>query len=104
MQVPLRVCPRSLSLWNKITTIAMKKKNDLISLYKADKQERINQPRANTTEYKAMRARDLERRKCVMEIVASNELHTAEDYYYAAHIMNHGDTPEDAMNAHRLAL
>src|ERR1044072_1311473 len=51
-----------------------------------------------------MRARDLERRKCVMEIVASNELHTAEDYYYAAHIMNHGDTPEDAMNAHMLAL
>ncbi|HKG53202.1 MAG TPA: MFS transporter [Anaerolineales bacterium] len=78
--------------------------NDLVSLYKADKQERINQPRANTTEYKAMRARDLERRKCVMDIVAADELHTAEDYYYAAHIMNHGDTTEDAENAHRLAL
>jgi fucose permease len=82
----------------------MKTKNDLVSLYKADRQERINQPRANTAAYKAMRARDQERRKSVLEIVGSNELHTAEDYYYAAHIMNHGDTPEDARNAHILAL
>jgi hypothetical protein len=58
----------------------MKTKNDLVSLYKADRQERINQPRANTAAYKAMRARDQERRKSVLEIVGSNELHTAEDY------------------------
>ena len=78
--------------------------NELISLYESDKQERIDQPRVNTTEYKAMRARDMERRERVMEIVAENGLHTAEDYYHAAHMMNHGDTPEDAENAHRLAL
>jgi hypothetical protein len=77
--------------------------NELASLYQADRKERINQPRANTVEYKAMRARDLQRRMRVMEILTANELHTAEDYYYAAHIMNHGDTPEDAEKAHRLA-
>jgi hypothetical protein len=77
--------------------------NELASLYKADKQERVNQPRGNTGEYKAMRARDRERRKRVMEIVVAGELNTAEDYYHAAHIMNHGDSPEDAENAHRLA-
>ncbi|MGH9425226.1 MAG: hypothetical protein ACRD2L_02850, partial [Terriglobia bacterium] len=78
--------------------------NELFSLYKADKQERLNQPKVNTPEYKAMRGRDLDRRKRVMEIFAANELHTAEDYYHAAWIMNHGDTPDDARNAHMLAL
>ena len=78
--------------------------NELASLYKADKQERINQPRADTAEYKAMRTRDLGRCEHVMELVAANKLHTAEDYYHAAHIMNHGDTVDDARNAHLLAL
>lgn len=78
--------------------------NELAALYETDKQERIDQPGVNTTEYKAMRARDLERRERVMELFTANELHTSEDYYHAAHIMNHGDTPEDAENAHRLAL
>jgi hypothetical protein len=76
---------------------------ELASLYKADKQERIDQPRANTTAYKAMRARDLQRRECVMAIAAANGMQTAEDYYHAAHIMNHGDTIEDARNAHLFA-
>jgi len=78
--------------------------NELVSLFKADKQERINQPKANTAEYKAMRVRDLERRERVMELVAANELHTAKDYYHAAHIMNHGDMVDDARNAHLLAF
>lgn len=78
--------------------------NELESLYKADKQERVNQPKVDTTEYKAMRARDLERRERVMEMMEANEVNTAEDYYHAAHIMNHGDTPEDAKQAHMFVL
>src|SRR5215207_3680475 len=78
--------------------------HELASLYKADKQERINQPSVNTAEYKAMRARDLQRRERVLEIAAANELNTAEDYYHAAHIMNHGDTVDDARNAHSFAF
>ena len=78
--------------------------DELTALYKADKQERVHQPRVNTLEYQAMRARDLQRRKRVMEIAAKNGLETGEDYYHAAHIMNHGDTPEDAQNAHLFAL
>lgn len=78
--------------------------NELLSLYEADRQERVNQPVVNTPEYQAMRARDLQRRERVMELVAANELHAAEDYYHAAWIMNHGDTAEDARNAHLLAL
>ena len=78
--------------------------NELLSLYQADRQEHAKQAKANTLEYKAMRKRDLARRARVLEMVAANALHTAEDYYHAAWIMNHGDTPEDAENAHRLAL
>jgi hypothetical protein len=77
---------------------------ELSSLYSADKEERINQPKTRTSEYKEMRARDLQRRKRVMEMVLKGELHGAEDYYHAAWIMNHGDTPEDARNGHLLAL
>jgi hypothetical protein len=84
--------------------IKVQMNTELNSLYEADKQERINQPRANTIEYRAMRIRDLERRERVIEIVEANELSTAEDYYRAAHIMNHGDTPDDARTAHLLAL
>ena len=78
--------------------------NELLSLYKADRQERVEQPKANTPAYKAMRWRDLERRLRVMEIAGAGEMHTAEDYYHAASILNHGDTPGDAMNAHLFAL
>ena len=51
-----------------------------------------------------MRTRDAARRLRVMELVVADALHTAEDFYYAAWIMNHGDTPDDARNAHILAL
>lgn len=77
--------------------------DELASLYAADRQERVDQPKVNTPAYKTMRRRDLERRERVMEIVAAGQVHTAEDYYQAAWIMNHGDTPDDAGNAHMLA-
>ena len=77
---------------------------EMLSSYNADRQERVDQPRANTTEYKPMCLRDLKRRERVMEVFLEGELHTAEDYFQAAHIMNHGDTPEDAENSHRFAL
>ncbi|HSL46083.1 MAG TPA: hypothetical protein VK897_21795 [Anaerolineales bacterium] len=75
---------------------------ELLSLYTADRRERVDQPKVNTPAYKAMRARDLERRERVLELLAA--LHTAEEYYQAAWIMNHGDTADDARNAHLLAL
>src|SRR6266498_381214 len=78
--------------------------NELLALVEADRKERVNQPKVNTAEYKAMRARDLERRERVLHIVTNGDLDTAEDYYHAAQIMNHGDTAEDARNAHVLAL
>ena len=76
---------------------------ELQSLYAADRREHANVPKVNTPAYRAMRTRDLERRQRVMDLVAANELQTAQDYYHAAWIMNHGDTPDDARQAHILA-
>jgi len=77
---------------------------ELASLYQADRQEHDSQPKVMTPEYQAMRARDLRRRERVLALVAADELHVAEDYYHAAWIMNHGDTPDEAKTAHELAL
>lgn len=77
---------------------------ELVTLYEADREEHANQSEANTPEYKAMRVRDLERRERVMKLVSANELQTAEDYYHAAWIMNHGESLDDARNGHKLAL
>ena len=46
---------------------------ELFSLYKADRQEHASQAKVNTPEYRAMRARDFQRRERVMEIVTQNE-------------------------------
>jgi hypothetical protein len=51
-----------------------------------------------------MRARDLQRRERVLEVMAQSESFSAEDYYHAACIMNHGDSPQDAEHAHTYAL
>ncbi len=77
--------------------------SELLELYQADKRERIDQPQRGTPEYKVLRERDRQRRERVMEIVAGTEPDSPEDLYHAAWIMNHGDTPADAWNAHTLA-
>jgi len=76
---------------------------ELLSLYEADRHEHANQAKVNTPAYKAMRARDLQRRQRVLEMFGAGELHFAEDFFHAAWIMNHGDSFEDAQNAYRLA-
>ena len=77
---------------------------ELLSLYNEDRREHAGPPKVNTPEYKALRARDSARRGRVMELAAEGGLQTAEDYYHAAWVMNHGDTPEDAKNGHTFAL
>jgi hypothetical protein len=78
--------------------------DELRSLYNADRQEHANQAKVNTPEYRAMRVRDLQRRERVLEIMAKSGSFSAEDYFHAAWIMNHGDTPGNAEHAHSFAL
>lgn len=77
---------------------------ELKQLYEADRQEHANVPPNNTPEYKALRERDRRRRQRAAELIVAAQLRTAEDHYHAARLFQHGDTPEDAWNAHTLAL
>jgi hypothetical protein len=77
---------------------------ELRALYEADRQERIDQPRNGTPAYQAMRQRDHQRRVRASEMLAMAEALTADDYYHAACLFQHGDTPDDAWQAHTLAL
>lgn len=76
----------------------------LHALFQADRAERADQPRAGTPEYAAMRERDARRRQRAAAIVAAGGATTAGDYYHAAALFQHGDTPDDAWQAHTLAL
>jgi hypothetical protein len=77
---------------------------ELKQLYEADRQEHAHVPPNNTPEYKALRERDRQRRQRAAELIAAGQLGTVEDYYHAARLFQHGDTPEDAWKAHTLAL
>lgn len=47
---------------------------------------------------------DAERREQVAKLLKDGSLHTGEDYEYAAFIFQHGQTPDDYLLAHTLAL
>lgn len=48
-------------------------------------------------------ADDAARRKEAAALISNGEIVTADDYYHAAYIFQHGDTPEDYLKAHTLA-
>ena len=47
---------------------------------------------------------DAERRKATMLLLSAGALHTGEDFTCAAFLFQHGDTPDDYLLAHTLAL
>ena len=77
---------------------------ELKKLYDDDVYEHAHAPKLGTPEYTAMRERDYQRREQVSRLIAASAVKTAEDYFHAARIFNHGDTPDDAWRAHQLAL
>jgi hypothetical protein len=78
--------------------------DELKTLYDADLYEHAHVSMNGTPEYLAMRQRDQQRRQQVTKMIAAAALSTAEDYYHAARIFQHGDKPDDAWTAHQLAL
>lgn len=75
----------------------------LKTLFDEDRIEHAVARSAGTAEYDAMRARDFHRRTQVHAILENESLDNPIDLYHAAWILNHGDTPEDAELAYRLA-
>src|SRR5262245_4063664 len=77
--------------------------DELLALYTADHEERVDQPRMGTPEYTAMREQDTQRRLRATAILATLTTPEAADLYHAAQLFQHGDEPEDAWQAYKLA-
>ncbi|GAB3333950.1 hypothetical protein GCM10027299_41870 [Larkinella ripae] len=78
--------------------------NELRKLFIADQEERLNHPEVDTAEYRSLRKRDKERRKQVQIMIEERQVITAQDYYHAALIFQHGDTVDEIWSAHLWAL
>jgi|SRR5579859_5100581 len=77
--------------------------DELHKLYDEDVHEHSQGNKYGTPEYIAMRERDRQRRQRVQQLVDAGQLTVAADYFHAARIFQHGDTPEDVLNAYKLA-
>jgi hypothetical protein len=78
--------------------------DELKRLYDADLYEHAHVPSHGTLKYREMRERDRQRREQVSDMITASTLSAPEDFFHAARIFQHGDTPEDAWTAHQLAL
>lgn len=78
--------------------------DELRAMYDADVWDHRQGFALGTPDYVAMRERDRARRRRTAELIAAQTLQTADDFYHAARLFQHGDTPSDAWQAHILAL
>jgi hypothetical protein len=76
---------------------------ELAAMFEADRREHANPRMAGTPEYSAMRKRDAERRRRAREILRDDAPEDPLDSYHAAWLFNHGDSPDDAEFAYKLA-
>ena len=70
--------------------------DELKRLYDEDLREHASAPPCGTPAYTAMRERDRARRERAAALIAAGLLDAAEDFFHAARLFQHGDTPEDA--------
>ncbi len=77
---------------------------ELAKLYQADQADRdLDWSKFSPQELEALNARDRQRRERVQEIVRAQQLATADDYFHAAMILQHGNEPQHFLLAHVLA-
>lgn len=77
---------------------------ELKALFDEDFEEHGRVPPVGTPEYRDLRARDERRRQLAEQLLAAAADAEAVDLYHVAWLLNHGDTPDEAERAHRLAL
>ncbi|MGD9681297.1 MAG: hypothetical protein AB7W16_08935 [Candidatus Obscuribacterales bacterium] len=78
---------------------------ELAKMFEQDQAEREDagkNPRPG--QWKAISCHDREHRARVLELMKENRLKSADDFYHAAMIMQHGDTPADFTLAHVFAM
>ncbi len=76
---------------------------ELQRLFEEDQSDR-EPPDGKSLDQAVMQARDLTRLSRVKELYAQNKLLTGADYYHAAMVLQHGDTPGDYLLAHEFCV
>ena len=76
---------------------------ELRRLYEADQADRRFDSPPTPEQWQEILVRDRARQARVMELVRAGELVTAEDYYHAAMVLQHGEGSEPILLAHILA-
>src|SRR2546426_6640847 len=74
-------------------TTQMGVSRELAQIYEADQADRENFTRLSPEQQRGMSERDKGRRARVAEIVDKGLLQSADDYFHAAMVFQHGDTP-----------
>lgn len=82
---------------------ALKDNEELKRLYEGDQSDRTP-PQGKAIDWTIVGPRDKARLARVTELYAQNRLQTANDYYHAAMILQHGDAPEDFLLAHEFCI
>jgi hypothetical protein len=84
--------------------LAQEKNNaELKRLHDEDQADRTP-PSGKEIDWTIVSPRDKARRARVKELSAQNRLQTADDYYHAALILQHGDEPEDFLLSHEFCV
>ncbi|MBD0372494.1 MAG: hypothetical protein ICV60_16745 [Pyrinomonadaceae bacterium] len=80
-----------------------KDNQELARLYREDQADRTP-PEGKAIDWSVVSQRDRARLARVKELYTQNRLQTANDYYNAAMILQHGDVPEDFLLAHEFCV
>jgi hypothetical protein len=76
---------------------------ELLAIFDADQADR-QQGNSATIDWSVVEPRDRERARQVLALVEAGKARTADDYYHAAMVFQHGATPEEVERAQRYAL
>lgn len=75
---------------------------EIKSIFDADQADRkVN---VTTIDWSKVTPRDAERRERAFELIAANQLRTGTDFYRASYVFQHGDSSDDILLAHILAV
>ena len=76
---------------------------ELARLHREDQSDRTP-PEGKPIDWTVVSPRDKARLSRIKELYVQNQLQTANDYYHAAMILQHGDVPEDFLLAHEFCV
>jgi len=76
--------------------------SEMQRIFEEDQKDR--QPGVAKIDWAVVEKADASRREATRQLLANGKLHTGEDFERAAFVFQHGDTPDDYLLAHTLAM